>query len=69
MAAGAILRIPFFFLLPDPKGQALDALLGSLAVGGGLLIVVLLYEKLRKTDARRRQTSSCCASPVCIWAG
>ena len=51
VAAGAILRIPFFFLLPDPKGQALDALLGSLAVGGGLLIVVLLYEKLRKTDA------------------
>lgn len=48
---GAILRIPFFFLLPDPKGQALDALLGSLAVGGGLLAVVLLYEKLRKTDA------------------
>ena len=38
-------------VLPDPKGQALDALLGSLAVGGGLLIVVLLYEKLRKTDA------------------
>ena len=36
VAAGAILRIPFFFLLPDPKGQALDALLGSLAVGGGL---------------------------------
>lgn len=51
VAAGAILRIPFFFLLPDPKGQALDALLGSLAVGGGLLAVVLLYEKLRKTDA------------------
>lgn len=51
VAAGAILRIPFFFLLPDPKGQALDALLGSLGVGGGLLIVVLLYEKLRKTDA------------------
>ena len=51
VAAGAILRIPFFFLLPDPKGQALDALLGSLAVGGGLLIVVLLYEKLRKPDA------------------
>ena len=51
VAAGAILRIPFFFLLPDPMGEALDALLGSLAVGGGLLIVVLLYEKLRKTDA------------------
>ena len=48
---GVVLRIPFFFLLPDLKGQLLSAALGGLAVGGGLLLVVLLYEKLRRVDA------------------
>lgn len=48
---GVILRLPFFFLLPDPKGQLLSAALGGFAVGGGLLLVVLLYEKLRRVDA------------------
>ena len=48
---GIILRLPFFFLLPDPKGQLLSAALGGFAVGGGLLLVVLLYEKLRRVDA------------------
>ena len=47
---GVVLRIPFFFLLPDLKGQLLSAALGGLAVGGGLLLVVLLYEKLRRVD-------------------
>lgn len=48
---GIILRLPFFFLLPDPKSQLLSAALGGFAVGGGLLLVVLLYEKLRRVDA------------------
>lgn len=48
---GIILRLPFFFLLPDLKGQLLSAALGGFAVGGGLLLVVLLYEKLRRVDA------------------
>ena len=49
--AGIVLRIPFFFLLPDTKAQIVDALLGGFAVGGGLLAVVLLYEKARKVEA------------------
>lgn len=51
LLAGILLRIPFFFLLPDAGGQALDAALGGFAVGGSLLLVVLLYEKVRKLDA------------------
>ena len=49
--AGIIFRIPFFFLLPDWKGQVLDAAIGGFAIGGGLLLIVLVYEKIRKTEA------------------
>ncbi len=51
IAAGVVLRIPFFFLLGDWKSQLADALLGGFAVGGGLLLLVLLYEKLRHVEA------------------
>ena len=49
--AGIIFRIPFFFLLPDWKGQVLDAGIGGFAIGGGLLLIVLVYEKIRKIEA------------------
>ena len=49
--AGIILRIPFFFLLPNGQESLVDALLGGFAVGGGLLLVVLVYEKLRQIEA------------------
>lgn len=49
--AGILCRIPFFFLLPDWKGQVLDAAIGGFAIGGGLLLIVLVYEKIRKTEA------------------
>lgn len=51
LLAGAVMRVPFFFLLPNGKGQLLDALLGGVAVGGGLLLIVLGYERLRRVDA------------------
>ena len=49
--AGIILRIPFFFLLPDWQACLIDALLGGFAVGGGLLLIVLIYERVRKVEA------------------
>ena len=49
--AGIIFRIPFFFLLPDWKGQLLDAGIGGFAIGGGLLLIVLAYEKIRRVEA------------------
>ena len=49
--AGIILRIPFFFLLPNWQESLIDALLGGFAVGGLLLLVVLIFEKIRQTEA------------------
>ncbi len=51
IAAGIILRIPFFFFLPEWKTSLIDSLIGGFAVGGGLLLLVLLYEKIRKIEA------------------
>ena len=51
IAAGILMRIPFFFCLPGWKENLMDALLGGFAVGGGLLLLVLCYEKLRKVEA------------------
>ncbi len=49
--AGIVLRIPFYFLLPDFRGNLIDSLIGGFAVGGGLLLLVLVYEKIRKIEA------------------
>ena len=57
VAAGAILRIPFFFLLPDPKGQA------------GCWRWCCCTKSCAKPTPWEAATSSCCASPACIWAG
>jgi leader peptidase (prepilin peptidase) / N-methyltransferase len=51
IVAGIVLRIPFFFLLSDLKGQLVSAVLGGFVVGGGLLLIVLFYEKVRKIEA------------------
>lgn len=51
IAAGILLRVPFFFCVGDWRQTLPDALLGGFAVGGGLLAVVLLYEKLRRVEA------------------